>query len=58
MFECTCIICGATFKIDQSYDVCSMICEGKRWELDEKRDNDSKGYIPKRDDRKVKPRRI
>lgn len=58
MFKCTCVICEKIFEIDQPYDVCSIKCEAARWSLDEKRPVSERGYVSKRDDKKVKPTAI
>jgi len=55
MYRCTCIICGKTFHLDHPYDVCSISCEAARWEVNKDQPADQKGYVPSRDDMKVKP---
>ncbi len=53
-YECTCVICSKRFTDHEPYDVCSLECERKRL----KRNGDKNRYIPKRDNKTVKPRRI
>ena len=55
VYRCTCIICSCSFEISEPYDVCSMACEAKRWQIDARRSPDRRGYRPLRDDVTVKP---
>jgi len=54
MYECTCVICGKRFTLDQAYDVCSLDCEGERL----KRPGDQSRYAPGRDDKIVQPQKV